>query len=139
MGIRLSKLKGLVFIPMCLDFLVVLILALLVAQVCQLYPYAIPDMLCCWPNPIMLYAIEEDEFGFFKWDPRKNPRDRTHHMPIITPTYPCMNDRYNVSTSTLQVMMEQFQYGNNICEEIQLNRVWSALFVPYKPFESYKD
>ena len=100
--------------------------ALLVARVCQLYPNAVPSMLVSrffrvytqwrWPNPVMLCAIEEDELGFSVWDPRKNPRDRTHHMPIITPAYPCMNSSYNVSTSTLRVMMEQFQYGNNICE-----------------------
>ncbi|XWS16281.1 hypothetical protein CRYUN_Cryun34aG0071800 [Craigia yunnanensis] len=125
-------------------------LALLVARVCQLYPNAVPSMLVSrffrvytqwrWPNPVMLCAIEEGELGFSVWDPRKNPRDRTHHMPIITPAYPCMNSSYNVSTSTLRVMMEQFQYGNNICEKIELNRVkWSCLFEPYLFFESYKN
>ncbi|PWA67895.1 nuclear poly(a) polymerase [Artemisia annua] len=37
-------------------------------------------------------------------------------MPIITPAYPCMNSSYNVSTSTLRVMTEQFLIGNRICE-----------------------
>ncbi|KAI6671865.1 hypothetical protein NL676_006750 [Syzygium grande] len=124
--------------------------ALLVARVCQLYPNAIPSMLVSrffrvytqwrWPNPVMLCPIEEDELGFSVWDPRKNPRDRTHHMPIITPAYPCMNSSYNVSISTLRVMMEQFQFGNKICEEIELNKAqWSALFEPYMFFESYKN
>lgn len=100
-------------------------LALLVARVCQLYPNAVPSMLVSrffrvytqwrWPNPVMLCPIEENELGFSVWDPRRNPRDRTHHMPIITPAYPCMNSSYNVSTSTLRVMMEQFQFGNMIC------------------------
>ncbi|KAJ6815890.1 nuclear poly(A) polymerase 4-like [Iris pallida] len=124
--------------------------ALLVARVCQLYPNAIPSMLVSrffrvytqwrWPNPVMLCAIEEDELGFPVWDPRKNPRDRTHHMPIITPAYPCMNSSYNVSTSTLRVMMEQFQNGNKICEDIELSKTnWSALFEPYHFFEAYKN
>ncbi|KAK9149359.1 hypothetical protein Scep_008116 [Stephania cephalantha] len=124
--------------------------ALLVAHVCQLYPNAIPSMLVSrffrvytqwrWPNPVMLCRIEEDELGFPVWDPRKNPRDRTHHMPIITPAYPCMNSSYNVSASTLRVMMEQFQTGNNICEDIELNKAqWSALFEQYLFFESYKN
>ncbi|XP_031385989.1 nuclear poly(A) polymerase 4-like [Punica granatum] len=124
--------------------------ALLVARVCQLYPNAVPSMLVSrffrvytqwrWPNPVMLCPIEEDVLGFSVWDPRKNPRDRTHHMPIITPAYPCMNSSYNVSTSTLRVMMEQFQYGNKTCEEIELNKAqWSALFEPYMFFESYKN
>lgn len=100
--------------------------ALLVARVCQLYPNAIPSMLVPrffrvytlwrWPNPVMLCAIEEDELGFSVWDPRKNPKDRTHQMPIITPAYPCMNSSYNVSVSTLRVMMEQFEFGKKICE-----------------------
>ncbi|KAF8393456.1 hypothetical protein HHK36_021700 [Tetracentron sinense] len=124
--------------------------ALLVARVCQLYPNANPSMLVSrffrvytqwrWPNPVMLCSIEEDELGFPIWDPRKNPRDRTHHMPIITPAYPCMNSSYNVSTSTLRVMMEQFDNGNKICEEIELNKAqWSALFEPYLFFETYKN
>ncbi|KAK9208170.1 hypothetical protein WN944_000524 [Citrus x changshan-huyou] len=124
--------------------------ALLVARVCQLYPNAIPSMLVSrffrvytqwrWPNPVMLCPIEEDELGFSVWDPRKNPRDRSHHMPIITPAYPCMNSSYNVSLSTLRVMTEQFQWGNRICEEIELNKAqWSALFEPYLFFEAYKN
>ncbi|KAJ4913759.1 Nuclear poly(A) polymerase 4 [Raphanus sativus] len=100
--------------------------ALLVARVCQLYPNAIPSMLVsrffqsiysvAVAKPVMLCAIEEDELGFPVWDPRKNHRDRYHLMPIITPAYPCMNSSYNVSQSTLRVMTEQFQFGNNILQ-----------------------
>ncbi|XP_044496904.1 nuclear poly(A) polymerase 4-like isoform X2 [Mangifera indica] len=124
--------------------------ALLTARVCQLYPNAVPSMLVArffrvytlwrWPNPVMLCAIEEAELGFSVWDPRKNPRDKTHHMPIITPAYPCMNSSYNVSTSTHRVMVDQFQFGNKICQEIELNKAqWSALFEPYFFFNSYKN
>ncbi|KAK3030205.1 hypothetical protein RJ639_038715, partial [Escallonia herrerae] len=124
--------------------------ALLVARVCQLYPNAIPSMLVFrffrvytqwrWPNPVMLCPIEEEELGFPVWDPRKNPRDKTHHMPIITPAYPCMNSSYNVSTSTLRVIVDQFHFGNRICEEIELNKThWRSLFDPYLFFEAYKN
>ncbi|PQQ05856.1 nuclear poly(A) polymerase 4-like isoform X2 [Prunus yedoensis var. nudiflora] len=124
--------------------------AILVARVCQLYPNAVPSMLISrffrvytqwrWPNPVMLCAIEEDAVGFSVWDPRKNPRDRTHHMPIITPAYPCMNSSYNVSQSTLRVMVEQFQFSNNICEKVELFEAeWCALFEPYLFLESYKN
>lgn len=65
---------------------------------------------------MMLCSIEENDLGFAVWDPRKNPRDRFHLMPIITPAYPCMNSSYNVSASTLRVMMDQFQFGYKICE-----------------------
>ncbi|KAK4365609.1 hypothetical protein RND71_013489 [Anisodus tanguticus] len=124
--------------------------ALLVARVCQLYPNAVPSMLVSrffrvytqwrWPNPVMLCEIEDKEFGFSVWDPRKNPWDRTHQMPIITPAYPCMNSSYNVSASTLRVMTEQFEFGNNICQEIELNKArWTALFEKYPFFENYKN
>ncbi|KAG2699601.1 hypothetical protein I3760_07G199000 [Carya illinoinensis] len=124
--------------------------ALLVARVCQLYPNAIPSMLVSrffrvytqwrWPNPVMLCPIEENELGFPVWHPRRNPKDRRHHMPIITPSYPCMNSSYNVSASTLRVMVEQFHHGHSICEEIELNKgQWSALFEPYLFFEAYKN
>lgn len=124
--------------------------ALLVARVCQFYPNAVPSMLVSrffmvytrwhWPNPVMLCTIGEEELGFSVWDPRKNPRDRTHHMPIITPAYPCMNSSYNVSASTLRVMMEQFSFGHRTCEEIELNKKkWGVLFEPYLFFESYKN
>ncbi|CAN4105155.1 unnamed protein product [Withania somnifera] len=124
--------------------------ALLVARICQFYPNAIPSMLVssffrvytqwCWPNPVMLCPIEEDELGFLVWDPRKNPKDRTHHMSIITPAYPCMNSGYNVSPSTLRVMMDQFQIGNKICEDVELNKAqWPALFEHYFFFEAYKN
>ncbi|XP_066321556.1 nuclear poly(A) polymerase 4-like isoform X2 [Miscanthus floridulus] len=123
--------------------------ALLVARVCQLYPNAVPSMLVSrffrvftqwqWPNPVMLCAIENNDLGFSIWDPRKNPRDRNHLMPIITPAYPCMNSSYNVSSSTLRVIMEQFQFGNKICQEIELNKAnWNALFEPFHFFEAYK-
>ncbi|KAL6496993.1 Nuclear poly(A) polymerase 4 [Orobanche gracilis] len=124
--------------------------AILVARLCQFYPKANPSMLVSrffrvytlwrWPNPVMLCGIEDDELGFSVWDPRKNPWDRNHLMPIITPAYPCMNSSYNVSASTLRVMMEQFEFGKKICEDIELNKLqWSALFEPYSFFESYKN
>ncbi|PIN26047.1 Poly(A) polymerase [Handroanthus impetiginosus] len=124
--------------------------AILVARLCQFYPNANPSMLVSrffrvytmwrWPNPVMLCEIEDDELGFSIWDPRKNPWDRNHLMPIITPAYPCMNSSYNVSASTLRVMIEQFEFGNRVCEDIELNKSqWSALFEPYLFFESYKN
>ncbi|KAG8382840.1 hypothetical protein BUALT_Bualt05G0120200 [Buddleja alternifolia] len=124
--------------------------ALLVARICQLYPNALPSMLVSrffrvynlwrWPNPVMLCPIQDGSLGLSFWDPRRNFKDRLHLMPIITPAYPCMNSSYNVSTSTLRVMMEEFHRGNDICEAIEANKaIWDALFEPFAFFEAYKN
>ncbi|KAJ8619723.1 hypothetical protein MRB53_028252 [Persea americana] len=124
--------------------------ALLVARVCQLYPNALPSVLVSrfflifsqwrWPNPVMLSSIEEGSLSLPVWDPRRNPRDRLHLMPIITPAYPCMNSSYNVSSSTLRVMTEEFQRGSRICEAMDINKAdWNTLSEPYHFFESFKD
>ncbi|KAK6925355.1 polymerase, nucleotidyl transferase domain, partial [Dillenia turbinata] len=124
--------------------------ALLVARICQLYPNALPNMLVSrffrvytqwrWPNPVMLCAIEEGSLGLPVWDPRRNPKDRFHLMPIITPAYPCMNSSYNVSSSTLRIMTDEFQRANEICEAMEMNKAdWDTLFEPSPFFDSYKN
>ncbi|KAI4319216.1 hypothetical protein MLD38_032843 [Melastoma candidum] len=124
--------------------------ALLVARICQLYPNALPNMLVSrffmvytqwrFPNPVMLCDIEEGYLGLQIWDPRRNPKDRYHLMPIITPAYPCMNSSYNVSASTLRIMMEEFSRGHDICEAMETNKAdWNTLFEPYAFFEAYKN
>lgn len=124
--------------------------ALLVARICQLYPNALPNMLVSrffrvytqwrWPNPVMLCAIEEGSLGLQIWDPRRNHKDKYHLMPIITPAYPSMNSSYNVSSSTLRIMTEEFKRGHDICEAMQLtNGGWLELFEPYRFFEAYRN
>jgi poly(A) polymerase len=86
--------------------------AILVAFVCQRYPNACPAT-CVrkffqmytqwrWPNPIMLTGIEshtpsETDGRYLPvWNPKVNPKDGAHVMPIITPAFPSMNSSYNV-------------------------------------------
>uniref|UniRef100_A0A1J3IE05 Poly(A) polymerase n=1 Tax=Noccaea caerulescens TaxID=107243 RepID=A0A1J3IE05_NOCCA len=125
--------------------------ALLVARICQLYPNALPNMLASrffrvytqwrWPNPVLLCSMDEGpSFGLQVWDPRRNPKDRLHMMPIITPAYPCMNSSYNVSASTLRIMTGEFQRGKDICEAMEANKAdWDTLFEPFAFFEAYKN
>eukprot|EP00897_Mesotaenium_endlicherianum_P001362 jgi/Mesen1/1253/ME000129S00349 len=126
--------------------------ALLVGRICQLYPNADPGMLVMrffrvytewrWPIPVMLCNIEEGSLGLTVWDPRRNVRDRTHLMPIITPAYPCMNSSYNVSESTLRIMRDEFQRGKEASlalEKAGSAPEWAALFEGYPFFESYKN
>ncbi|KAF7843926.1 nuclear poly(A) polymerase 1 [Senna tora] len=133
-------------------------LAILVARVCQMFPNAVPSMLVSkffkvysqwrWPNPIMLCSIKRSS-GFAPsslsvWDPRRNVRDRKHMMPIITPAYPSRNSSYNVSSSTLRVMQEEFKRGYEICKKVNewntTNNEWlMTLFEPLMFFEKHKN
>ncbi|XP_062009074.1 nuclear poly(A) polymerase 1-like [Rosa rugosa] len=125
--------------------------ALLVAFICQLYPNALPSLLVSrffrvytqwrWPNPVLLCPIKEG-LGLQVWDPRRNVRDRYHLMPIITPAYPSMNSSYNVSRSTLRIMLGEFQRGNDICKAMEAENKdadWGTLFESYAFFDAYKN
>ncbi|CAB1343944.1 unnamed protein product [Coregonus sp. 'balchen'] len=90
-------------------------------RTCQLYPNAVASTLVHkfflvfskweWPNPVLLKQPEDSNLNLPVWDPRVNPSDRYHLMPIITPAYPQQNSTYNVSTSTRTIMSEEFKYG----------------------------
>ncbi|XP_021110338.1 poly(A) polymerase beta [Heterocephalus glaber] len=123
--------------------------AMLVARTCQLYPNAVASTLVHkfflvfseweWPNPVLLKEPEERTLNLPVWDPRVNPSDRYHLMPIITPAYPQQNSTYNVSVSTRMVMIEEFKQGLAITHEILLNKAeWSKLFDAPSFFKKYK-
>ncbi|MEE6494467.1 hypothetical protein FKM82_017146, partial [Ascaphus truei] len=123
--------------------------AMLVARTCQLYPNAIASTLVHkfflvfskweWPNPVLLKQPEECNLNLPVWDPRVNPSDRYHLMPIITPAYPQQNSTYNVSVSTRMVMVEEFKQGLAITDEILLGKAdWSKLFEAPNFFQKYK-
>ncbi|XP_037261737.1 poly(A) polymerase gamma [Falco rusticolus] len=123
--------------------------AMLVARTCQLYPNALPSTLLNkfflvfskweWPNPVMLKQPEESNLNLPVWDPRVNPLDRHHVMPIITPAYPQQNSTYNVSVSTRAVMIEELKHGLAVTNEILQGKAdWSKLFEPLNFFQKYK-
>lgn len=118
--------------------------AVLTARVCQCFPRAAPSKLLArlfifcsswkWPAPILLCPIQRvsplsSGREFKVWDPRHDPRDRAHRMPILTPCYPAMNSAYNVSDSSLRVMTAEFKRAAALCLEIEKDqRPWSDLF-----------
>ncbi|XP_076142055.1 poly(A) polymerase gamma [Alosa pseudoharengus] len=123
--------------------------AMLVARTCQLYPNAVAATLVHkfflvfskweWPNPVLLKQPEDSNLNLPVWDPRVNPSDRYHLMPIITPAYPHQNSTYNVSTSTRTIMSEEFKNGLTVTDEILLGKAeWSKLFEPPNFFQKYK-
>lgn len=104
--------------------------AMLVARTCQLYPKAAASTVLHkffyvlsqwpWPKPVLLRHSSEDfgNLGYPVWDPRINPSDRYHLMPIITPSYPQQNSTFNVTMSTRQIMMNEIKLGLEFCEKI---------------------
>ncbi|XP_044284850.1 poly(A) polymerase gamma isoform X2 [Varanus komodoensis] len=123
--------------------------AMLVARTCQLYPNALASTLVHkfflifskweWPNPVLLKQPEESSLNLPVWDPRVNPADRYHLMPIITPAYPQQNSTYNVSSSTRAIMVEEFKYGLVVADEIlQGKSDWPKLLEPPNFFQKYK-
>ncbi|NWI19050.1 PAPOG polymerase, partial [Crypturellus soui] len=123
--------------------------AMLVARTCQLYPNALASTLVNkfflvfskweWPKPVLLKQPEESDLNLPVWDPRVNPADRYHVMPIITPAYPQQNSTYNVSTSTRAVMVEEFKHGLAITNEIlQGKSDWPKLLEPPNFFQKHK-
>lgn len=103
---------------------------MLVARTCQLYPNAAASTIVQkfflvfsqwpWPKPVLLRNSSEDQgnLGYPVWDPRINPADRYHLMPIITPSYPQQNSTFNVTMSTRSVMTNEFKIAHEICENI---------------------
>ncbi|XP_074541935.1 poly(A) polymerase type 3-like [Halichoeres trimaculatus] len=123
--------------------------AIMVARVCQVYPNATASTLVKkffkvynmweWPIPVVLKRPVDHGFNLPVWDPRKNPSDRAHQMPVITPAYPHQNSTCNVSGSTLAIMKEEFQRGYEITENIQKKTEnWSKLFEASDFSEKYK-
>ncbi len=134
---------------------------MLVARVCQFYPNAAPSTLVnrffkvfsqwIWPNmnanvngcPVILKAMPSYEelppYGFTVWDPRYNPSDKFHLMPIITPAYPQQNSTFNVTYSTRSIMIDEIKRAHDICIDIFNNKCsWDFLFEPRNFFQKYK-
>ncbi|XP_058446025.1 poly(A) polymerase type 3 [Malaya genurostris] len=123
--------------------------AMLVARTCQLYPNAVAATLVHkfflvfsrwkWPQPVLLKQPDTVNLGFQVWDPRVNVQDRFHLMPIITPAYPQQNSTFNVSSSTRKVMLNEFNRGMQITDEIMLNKAtWDKLFEAPSFFFKYR-
>ncbi|WZZ73684.1 hypothetical protein YC2023_085054 [Brassica napus] len=92
-------------------------------------------------NGVSIDDEGSSSLGLQVWDPRRNPKDLLHKMPIITPAYPCMNSSYNVSASTLRIMTGEFQRGKDLCAAMEAKEAdqWDTLFEPFAFFEAYKN
>ncbi|VDN98726.1 unnamed protein product [Rodentolepis nana] len=116
--------------------------AIMVCRICQLYPMAYPSLIVYtffriykdwpWPKPVRLRESEHiSSLGLPVWDPRHNPSDQLHLMPILTPSYPSQNSTYNVQRSNKIVIEREFKEAFDITRDIVLKkRPWSDLFTP---------
>ena len=55
------------------------------------------------------------------WNPKLNPRDGSHLMPILTPAYPSMNSSYNVGRPQLRRLQQELKRGEHITASILYN------------------
>lgn len=118
--------------------------AILVARVCQLYPHYVPAALVKrffkvyskwnWKNPVVLNTIREQSdipglMAFKVWNPRLNPQDRMHVMPVITPAFPAMNSTHNVSETTKRILIEEIAQAYQAVEQVeQRSSGWSDVY-----------
>lgn len=123
--------------------------ALLTARTCQLYPKATAATIVNklffifstwdWSKPMLLVDLCDNELGLPMYDPRINPADKYHVMPIITPSYPPANSTFNVTRSTRTIIIDQFEQAKQITEEIiKGTKSWDAFFEPIDFFGLYK-
>eukprot|EP00914_Ancora_sagittata_P002254 GHVO01005051.1.p1 GENE.GHVO01005051.1~~GHVO01005051.1.p1 ORF type:complete len:459 (+),score=58.42 GHVO01005051.1:162-1379(+) len=126
--------------------------AILVARICQLYPYQCPSQLVArffkiykiwnWENPVLLCPIKTNTSpglsNFRVWNPQLNAQDRLHSMPIITPAFPSMNSTHNVTATTKRVLLDEFSRGHSLCEMIDKGMEdWRTVFEPIDFFTEY--
>jgi len=123
--------------------------AMLVARICQLYPYTSASVIVDrffhlflkwpWPQPVLLTPIEDGPLPKRVWNPQIYPQDKNHKMPIITPAYPSMCATHNVTDSTKAIIMDELKRGYEITRDIHTGkRQWADLFEKNTFFHNYK-
>lgn len=127
--------------------------ALLVARVCQLYPYYSSSQLVNrffrlydqwnWSKPVMLCEVVEPPGlsgpNLKPWNPKANPADRQHVMPVITPAFPAMNSTHNVTETTKRILLDEFRRGYDVVKTVEAQKVkWNEVHSPYPYFTQFR-
>ncbi|CAE8676726.1 unnamed protein product [Polarella glacialis] len=127
--------------------------SLLVARICQLYPYYAPNQLVNrffrlyhqwnWTRPVMLCEIIDPAnvpgmTSFKVWNPKANPADRQHVMPVITPAFPSMNSTYNVTETTKRILLDEFKRGYEVVRDVEAQKAtWGDVHKPFPFFTHF--
>jgi len=123
-----------------------------------LYPYYAPNQLVNrffrlyhqwqwnWARPVTLCDILEypatvpGMSAFKVWNPKTNPADRQHVMPVITPAFPSMNSTHNVTESTKRILLEEFKRGFEVVQNVEGNKAdWCDVYAPFPFFQEFKN
>ncbi|KAF2430793.1 Poly(A) polymerase [Tothia fuscella] len=124
--------------------------AMMVARVCQLYPFATGAVLVSkffnimeswrWPQPVQLKGYEKGPLEVREWNPKVYPPDRKHIMPVITPAFPSMCATNNINHSTKSVIQKEMVRAKALTNDIFTKKVsWKKLFEKHTFFtEGYK-
>jgi poly(A) polymerase len=77
---------------------------------------------------------------FKVWNPKVNPSDRAHIMPVITPAFPAMNSTHNVTETTKRILLDEFRRGYEVVRNVEMQRAkWNEVHEPHPFFQHYKD
>jgi len=128
--------------------------ALLVARVCQLYPHYAPSQLVNrffrvydqwnWSRAVMLCEIVERQndpsmADLKVWNPKTNPADRQHLMPVITPAFPAMNSTHNVTETTKRILLDEFRRGYEVVKSVEAHRgQWTEVHDPFPSLTHFR-
>lgn len=68
-----------------------------------------------------------------------NPTDRSHRMPVITPSYPSMCTTHNVTQSTQRIITGEIKQAAKIVDKIMAGSAkWPQLFEAHSFFKMYR-
>jgi len=118
--------------------------SMLVARVCQLYPHYAPSQLVnrffrvydqwSWTKPVMLQEVVDSAnipwaSSLKVWNPKLNPADRQHLMPVITPAFPAMNSTHNVTETTKRMFLDEFRRGYEVVKDVEAKKCsWDQVY-----------
>jgi len=97
-----------------------------------------------WSKPVQLCEIVDPQHvpgmtGFKVWNPRANPADRQHVMPVITPAFPAMNSTYNVTETTKRILLKEFRRGFEVVMRVESHKAaWNEVHEPFPFFANFR-
>merc|ERR1712232_228690 len=74
------------------------------------------------------------------WNPKTNPADRQHVMPVITPAYPAMNSTHNVTETTKSILLDEFRRGYELVKNVEAQKTeWNEVHAPLPYFNVFRN